>query len=272
MALGLLEPNFDICNRKVFMAKKRNEFLDKYKWNIQDLYKSDNEALKEIAWLDKEINKLNKYENHLLDNSDTLLELLDLDEEINKRLEKVFIYGHINNDADTLDNNYQELFGKVRNVYAKYLTKSAYIVPELLKSDYKLIQKYIKENNKLSKYERSLKHIFRNKKHILSSEVEQALSSYANLMSAPEDIIGSLQDSDFKFDDIVVDGKKTELTESNFSIYLRSSNREIRKQAFESIYKTYANFKTSIATIMKSEIDKNVANAKLRKFKSSLEA
>ena len=254
------------------MAKKRKDFKDLYKWQVKDLYKNDKEALKEIEWLNKEIDKLDKYKNHILDNSNNLLELLKLDEEIDKRLERVYIYGHINNDADTLDTTYQELFGKVRNIYSKYLSTSSYIVPELLKSDYKTIEKYIKENKELKKYERSLKHIFRNKEHILSSEVEAVLSNYVNLMNAPEDIIGALQDSDFKFDDILVDGKKAELNESNYSIYLRSNNRDVRKQAFKSIFKTYENFKTTIATILKSEVDKNVVNARLRKFNNSLEA
>ena len=127
------------------MAKKRKDFKDLYKWQVKDLYKNDKEALKEIEWLNKEIDKLDKYKNHILDNSNNLLELLKLDEEIDKRLERVYIYGHINNDADTLDTVYQELFGKVRNIYSKYLSTSSYIVPELLKSDYKIIERNMKE-------------------------------------------------------------------------------------------------------------------------------
>lgn len=254
------------------MAKKRKDFKDEYKWKVTDLYKTDEAALKEIEWLDKEIVKLEKYKDHILDSSDSLIELLDLDEEIGKKLEKVYIYGHINNDADTLDVNYQELYGKVRNVYTKYLSVSSFVVPELLKSDYKVVEQYINENKKLKKYQRTLKHIYRNKDHILSSEVENVLSNYANLINAPEDIIGALQDSDFKFDDIKVDGKYVELNESNFTNYLKHSDHNVRKSAFESIYKTYGNFKTTIATILKSEVEKNVVNHKLRNFNSSLEA
>ena len=74
------------------MAKKRKDFKDLYKWQVKDLYKNDKEALKEIEWLNKEIDKLDKYKNHILDNSNNLLELLKLDEEIDKRLERVYIY------------------------------------------------------------------------------------------------------------------------------------------------------------------------------------
>lgn len=254
------------------MAKKRKDFDSIYKWNVCDLYESDKEALEELNWLEEKIKAYAKFENHILDSSASLLELLDLDTEVGMRLERLYIYGHINNDADTLDINYQELFGKVKNVYVDYMQKTSFIVPELLKSDYKVIQKYIKENKNLQKYERLLKDIFRNKEHVLSGEVENALSAFANLMSSPDEIMGTLTDSDFKFDNIIVDGKEVELTESNFSVFLRDPDREVRKQAFTSLYKTYSNFKNTLATILKSEVEKRVASARIHNFKNSLES
>ena len=254
------------------MAKKRKEFNDKYKWNTKDLYISDEECEKELNIILKEIPKLNNYNGKIMTNSKTLLELLELDTNISKLVEKTYIYSHINNDADTLNTKYQELFGKVKNVYTKYLETSSYIIPELLQSDYKLVEQYITEEPKLKMYQRCLKDIFRNKDHILSSEVEYCLSSLAKLMDAPDEIMSSLTDSDFKFESIMVDGKETELTESNFSVYLRHHDEIVRKSAFKSLYKTYGNFKTTLATILRNEVDKNAVKAKLRKFNSSLEA
>lgn len=254
------------------MAKKRKDFKDVYKWNVKDLYNSDKDALKEIADIEKSLKKYTGFQGHILDSANKLLSLLQLDNNISMQLEKVYIYAHLNNDADTTDTNYQELFGKAKNVYSKYLEATSFIVPELLQSDYKVVEKYIKENKALKEYERSLKHIYRAKEHILSSEIEKALTSYSKLMDAPEEIAGSLTDSDFKFDSIIIDGKEVEMTESNYSIYIRDNNREVRKQAFYSLYKTYAKFKNSLATILKNEVEKNVANARLRKYKNSLNA
>jgi len=254
------------------MAKKRQEFESVYKWNVKDLYKSDEEFLKELELLDKEIEKIKEYQGKILKSSKYLLDLLKLDTNISRRIEKAYIYAHINNDADTLDTNYQELYGKIVNVYTKYLELSSYIVPELLESDYSIIEKYIKEEKELEEYERMLKHIFREKEHILSKEVEGVLSSLSKVMSNSEEIFEALTDSDFKYDDIEVDGKKVELTESNYSVYLRSTDRKTRKQAFDSLYKTYGEFKNTIAKTLKGEVEKNTVNAKLRKFNSSLEA
>ena len=254
------------------MAKNRNEFKDIYKWDSKAIYKSDELCLKDIKYLEKKIKEYRQYQNHILDSSESLLNLLELDTHIGIKLEKVFIYAHINNDADTLDQNYQDLYGKAKNLYTKYLEESAYIVPELLKSDEQVVLKFIKENKCLKKYNRVLKNIYRNKKHVLSSEVESSLGAFAKLMDAPDEIMSSMSDSDFRFENIIVDGKSVELTESNYSTYIRSSEREVRKQAFQSLYKTYSSFKNTIATILRNEVEKSVANAKIRKYKNTLDA
>ncbi len=254
------------------MAKARKEFDDKYKWHVSDLYKSDKDALKDIDFIASKIGDFAKFKGHILDSADNLLELLTLDTLLSLKIEKVYTYAHLNNDADTLDTNYQELLGKAKNIYTKYLEVTSFVTPELLKKDYSLVEKYIKENKKLEEFRRTLKSIYRMKEHILSEEVEAVLSNYAKLMDAPDEIMGSLTDSDFKFDNIIVDGKSTELTESNYSIYIRSEDREVRKQAFNSLYKTYASFKTSLASILRCEVEKNVASARVRKYKNSLEA
>ena len=254
------------------MASNRNNFANEYKWNVKDLYESDELALKEIEIQTKKIDELKKYESHIMDNATNLCSLLELDTEISKNIERLYIYGHINNDADTTDVYYQELFGKIQNVYTKYLEVSSYIVPEILKSDYELIEKFIKENEKLKIYERGLKNIFRNKEHILSSEIESVLSSYAKIFGAPDDIMSSLTDSDFKFNNILVDGKEVELTESNYSLFIRHKDRNVRKSAFEILHKKYEEFKNTLAATLKYEVEKNVTTAKVRDYKNSLEA
>ncbi len=254
------------------MAKQRKDYNDIYKWNTKDLFESDNKCLDSINLLDKKINKLDKYKGKILKDAKMFLSVLELDSNISRKLERIYIYAHINNDADTLDTKYQELFGKVYNVYVKYSSISSFIVPELLESDYKKVKEYINENSNLKEYERLLKDIYREKEHVLGKEIEKVLSSLGNIMSAPEDIYSSLTDSDFKFDDIKVGKKRIELTESNFSIYLKDKNRSIRKGAFTNLYKTYKEHKTSISSSLKSEVEKSVILSKLRKFNSSLEA
>lgn len=253
------------------MAKKREEFDNVYKWNTKDLFKSETDFKKEIEKLNKDIRKIKKYQNRIMDNPNTLLELLNLDTSLGRRIERVYIYAHTNNDADTKNVKFQELFGIARNLYASYIELSSFIVPEILKADYDKILDFIKREPKLNDYKLNLKDIFRNKKHVLSEDAEAALSIVSKISSAPDEIIGVLTDSDFTFEPIMVNEKKTELNESNFSVFLKDKNRTVRESAFKSIYKTYENFKTTISAILKNEVDKNISYSKVRGYKSSLE-
>ncbi len=253
------------------MAKKRSEFDSKYKWRTKDLYISDEACKKDIKSLEGSIKKIKKYKGKLLESANTLYEALELDTKVSKKLERVYIYAHINNDADTLDNNYQELYGLAKNIYIMYLEATSFMVPELLNGSFELIKGYIKEVPELKVYKRSLKEIFRMKKHTLSDKEESILSSLSKLFSSPDEIMGALTDSDFKFKSIIVDGKEKELTESNYSVYLRSEDRDVRKQAFENIHSEYGKYKNTLATTLRSEVDKNVAISKLRGYSSSLD-
>ena len=80
------------------MAKKREEFEDRLKWNVKDLYPSVEAFTKDYEFLEKKIIEFAKYKNHILDSADTLYELLSFDNEFNKKLEQVYIYAHIQND------------------------------------------------------------------------------------------------------------------------------------------------------------------------------
>ena len=90
--------------------KPRSSFNDNLKWHTTDLYKSIDDFNKEYKRIDNELTKYNKYQNHILDNANTLEELLEFDTNINRDLEQLFIYAHLKNDEDTTDTNNQALF------------------------------------------------------------------------------------------------------------------------------------------------------------------
>ena len=101
------------------MAKKYKDFESIYKWNVKDLYKSDEYFLKEIDKLNKDIKKYKKYNGIIMSNASILLELLEFDKNVSLRLERSYIYAHINNDVDTLNTHYQEIYGIAKNTYMK---------------------------------------------------------------------------------------------------------------------------------------------------------
>lgn len=252
---------------------KREEYKEELKWNVLDLYKTEEEYNKDYQKLEEELPKFLKYQNHIMDSADNLYELLALDTEFDKTLEQVYIYAHIQNDQDTTNVKYQAMYKKAYKLYEKYNEKTAFIVPEILKSDFSTIEKYLETNPELKKYERSLKKIFHLKEHILDEKSEQLLSNMSSIMQVPDDVFSLLSDADLKFGSITnEEGKKEELTEKSYRKFIESKNRNVRKSAFKKLLNTYGDFKNTYAALLSGEVNKNNKLAKIHKFDSALEA
>ena len=61
------------------------------------------------------------------------------------------------------------------------------------------------------------------------------------------------------------------MTDSNYTLFLKSQNEEVRKQAFDLMYKKYSEFINTISELYLSNVKKTAITAKLRKYNSSLE-
>lgn len=255
------------------MAKKRTEYSENLKWNVKDLYETEEDYQKDFADLEQKLPLFAKYEGHILDDADTLYELLKFDTEFSKRLEQVYVYSHINNDSDTTNVQYQTMYGKAYQLYEKYSVATSYIVPEILKGDYQLIDSYIKKNSKLKVYERTLKEIFRKKKYILSDKEEKVLSTLATTFRTPDQVYSMLTDADMKFGMIKNHlGNKEVLDEKSYHKFIESPYRKERKKAFTKLFSTYGEFKNAYASLLASEVNNNNKIASLRGYSSALEA
>ena len=252
------------------MGKPREDFADNLKWNIKDLYKDIDDFNKSYEKLDKDIEIYSKYKGHILDSAESLLEFLKFDTCYEKNLEQIFIYAHIANDQDTTNTFYQELFGKVYKLYEKKSEATSFIVPEILKKDYNLILKYIKENPALKEYERSLKDIFKMKQYTLSEKEEKILSSMVGTFKVPDDVYSLLTDADLEFGTIKVDKKEEELSEKTYRKLIESSDRRVRKLSFNKMLSTYGKFKNTYAALLMAEVKNNNKLASIRGFKSAL--
>jgi oligoendopeptidase F len=80
-------------------------------------------------------------------------------------------------------------------------------------------------------------------------------------------------DADLKFPDAVdKDGKSHQVTHSTYIPLVQSSDRVLRKSAFESMYSTYDSFKNTCAATLGAQIKTVNFYAKARNYSSSLEA
>ncbi len=253
------------------MAKKREEYSEQLKWNVKDLYASEKEYKKDFEEVESRLKKLALFKGHIMESAKKLLALLELDTEVDKKIEQIYVYAHLQNDQDTTNVKYQVLYKKAYKLYESYRETTSFIVPEILKSTEEVVEKFLKEEKGLKSYERMLKDLFKMKPFILDESREQLISQFSGVMGVPDEVFSYLTDADLKFGTILNENdEEEELTEKSYRKFIESPNREVRKNAFLKLFTTYGDFKNTYAALLASEVAKNNKIALIRGYKSTL--
>ena len=252
--------------------KTRDEIDDKYKWDLSQIYSSLEEWNKDFEYVKANGDKYLEFKGKL-NNADNILKYFKFDEEFSKKADSLYMYAALKFDEDTSNSKYQELKGKIEKVLTDLSAKTSFVIPELLKLSKEDFDKFMIEKDELKMYDYEFRNILRMKKHILSDKEEELLASLGKSLNNPEDTASYLRNSDMKFG-IIKDslGNDVELSNTNFSKYIMDSNRDVRKSAFETLYKEYENLKNTFASSYAGKVNTDNVLALRRGFRDAREA
>ena len=252
--------------------KQRSEIEDKYKWDLTRMYKDENEFNLDCDNLTHLFEKLNDFKGIITKDSNTLYEYLKLEEQIDIIFTNLYVYASCKNDVDLTDKDSQKQYNKVLDLLSKYDDISSFTTPELLKTDYKKIKEYVKENDKLKEYAFDLEQIYRYQPYILSESEEKLVSNLTELSLKFKNnfniINNTLVDLGYIKDE---DDNNVKLTNGNYSKYIKSNDRRVRKEAFEAKGKAYKKFSNLISTDYEAYIKACSMIAKAKKYNSSMD-
>ena len=252
--------------------KKRSEINEKDTWDLSVLYNNTEAFKEEYKKLKEDIKEIEKYKGKLLESADTLLNFLKLEDTLERRLYKLYYYAHLNFDVDTTNAKSLELTAEISQLITIYSTLTSFVDPELLKAEYAKILNFYNEKPELLTYHFNLENLYRYKKHTLKENAEKILSTLSEALNASDEIYESLTDSDLTFGNIVVDGKRVEFTESNYSTFIESNDRKVRQKAFNILFKNYQKYIHTIANTFRFHVETASKLAKLKHYESSLTA
>ena len=245
---------------------------EKYTWNLTDIFKTKEEFEKEIEKLNKMLNEIKTYQGKLSNSSENIYQCYRNYEKALEYYEKIYAYGMLKFHLDMANSENIKLFKRCEGIGTEFEKTTSFITPEITDIDTDLLLKYLDENNELKRYERLIKEIIEKKAHILSKEEENLLANYSEIFNNSENTYDILTNTEFKFGKIKDEnGKEQEMTDSNYTIFLKSKNGNVRKQAFDLMYKKYKEFLNTIGELYISRVKQDTITAKLRKYSSSLE-
>lgn len=257
------------------MAKEeltRAEVEDKYKWDIECIYKNKDDFYKDLDILKENIKKIGAFKGKINNNETTLYEFLTLETKINNLIDNLYTYASCNSDSDVSIVENKKLQNEVLAVYSNYGEVTSFVMPELMKTPYSKIKEYIKKNKKLETYKYPLKEIYRYQKYILNDDEEKLLSYISDLQSKFENNFTITLNSIIDFGTIKdEEGKEVKLSLNNYSKYIKSKDRKVRKEAFTRRGEALKKYVSTLSTDYEGLVKSDTMLAKARGYSSSLE-
>ena len=250
------------------MIKERNEIDSAYMWDLTPLFKSDEEWEKELDSFDEKVSALAKYQGTLKD-AKTIHSFYEELTEVSGVFEDLFCYASLRRSEDTRESKAQQMYAKVMAKYAYFSSAIAFGEPEILSLPQAELDEIAKDEV-MKDYAFAFNQLLEKKPHTLTSNEEQLLARFGEVLSAPGEIADNLQDADLVFDSVVDgEGKTVELSGANYITLQSSSDRELRKNSFKSYYKTYKQHINTFAATYSANVKQATVEASVRKYDSS---
>lgn len=244
---------------------------NKYEWNLIDIFKNIDEFENEINTLYEIMDEIKKFQGKLNQGVDVIYNCYKTFEKAIILDEKIYAYAMLKYHKDLSDVEGIKLYKKVEKISTDFSEVVSFISPEISKISDEKLEEYL-QDDRMKEYEKSIRDIMKDKKHILSEDVEKVISKYSEVFGVSENAYDIFTTTEFEFP-VIKDENGNELKMSHglFSKYLMSDNENIRKQAFESMYSLYQKHINTITELYLSRVKKSTISANIRNYKSSLD-
>ncbi len=252
---------------------ERKDIEEKYRWDLSSMFESDEAFEKALDEGAAYVSKIGEFEGKVTKSPENLLSYLKLDDEINILLSKIMNYAQRRSDEDTRVAKYQDYTNRSMSLAVSLSAASAWFTPELLTLTDAEMEAFYEVCPDLELYRRSLSQIFAQRAHTLSPSEEKLLAAAGEMASAPESTYSMFADADLKFADAVdSEGKTYTVTHGSFVPLEMSSDRDLRKSAYKSLYGTYMNFRNTCAATLSAQVKQLKFFADARRYDTTLEA
>lgn len=241
-------------------------------WCLEDMFESDDFWEEEFGRLQRMIFQYEDFEGTLGESADSLLEYLKFNDETNLLMERLYVYANMRYHQDMANSMYQEFAARAQKLMVEISGASAFAEPEILEITTEKINIFFNENPELETYKRYISEILRGKNHTLDKKTETILAKSRQMANAAENIFSMYNGADIKFPSITTEeGEEIEITHGNFVPLLESTDREVRKAAFEGVYETYGKMRNTLAATFAANLDQANFYAQVRNFSSARE-
>ena len=253
--------------------RKRSEIPVEDTWALEDLYATDEAWEQELTTLAEDEKELTSFAGKLGESAENLYAYMAKTEQVNAKAELLGNYCMRKADQDTREATYQAMVGKFMSVVVGLSAATSFETPEIMAISDETLEGFYTAYPALERYRRYLTNLRRRKEHVLSPAEEKLLAAAGEMAQAPDNIYGMFADADISFPDAMDSkGNPHQLTQGTFVPCQESSDRVLRKSAYENLYHGFAKFKNTAAATLNAQNKQLKFFAEARKYANAFEA
>ena len=251
----------------------RSDIDAKYKWDMTAVYPTEEAWEDDLNLVKKLYPRLGDYKGRLLSSPEVLLESIELRNQVNQTLWKLYHYASNSSNADVRNEKFQEMVQRVINESVKIGQTTAYFTPEILQNEYSVLEDLMANNTKLQVYEKQFKDLYISKPHILTEKEEKLLTMAGKLSGVSNDAYDIMRATDFvwpTFQD--EDGNELTMSQGRYGKYTKSTDRRVREDMYKALYVPFKNNINTMSVLMKGNVEGHIFYSEARNYESTLEA
>lgn len=242
-------------------------------WDLSLMY-ADRDAWEADVKLAQEMGKkLAAQEGHVCDSAQSLLQTLQQNTDLYRKLVHLDVYVSCLSDQDTGNDTHQEMSQRFCSIIAGIQSSISFITPEILELEPAQLESYYQQCPELEAYRIDLEDTLRLKPHILSKDMEKLLADAAEVCGNPGQTYSIFSNADMKFPEVMDEnGEMVQITHGRFVPLEESADRRVRKETFEKLYGVYKQYSRTLASIYSGHVKQLIFQAQARHYDNTLEA
>src|SRR5437588_2069865 len=251
---------------------KRSDVPKEYTWDLDSIFSTNEDWEQTFQSLLQRIPELEALQGTLAQSGQALLNVLRRRDEVFEKLEALFVYASMRKDEDTTNSKYQGMYDRAMQLFVRTSTALSYIEPEILALPQATLDQYVQETPGLQLYGQQLRDLNRKRPHVRSAEVEAVLAAAGEISDGPDSVFSMIDNADLRLPLIKDEaGRDIQLTKGNYLVYIRSTDRRVRREAFEGMHATFHKQRNTIAATLSAQVKADMFYTRQRGYASCRE-
>ena len=253
-------------------ARERSDIPEKYRWNLTDLFPSEQAWQAAREDLQRRVAGLARHRGHLGDSAESLRQALDAVYGCQRDLQRVFVYAESRSNEDTRASRPREMRQAAEQLGVDLDAASSFVRPEILALDPAKVRAFVAQDAGLAPYRFPLEDILRWKPHTLGGGEERVVAEAGGITMAGHDTFSVLVDADLPFPTVKLSsGQEVRLDQPAYEVQRASPVRADRDLAFDGFLGALGGFRRTAGTTLYATAKAHLFTKKVRGFDSALE-